>query len=68
MTEFNKHTTRVGLLMLVLGLVFFTSGIVIYGFCASKVCTPFVLIPPVAAITYGCVDFVKKYYPKDEKK
>jgi len=68
MNEFNKVTTRVGLIMLVLALVLFTSGMVIYGFIASKASTPFVLIPPVSAIGYGCYAFVKKYHPKDEKK
>ena len=62
MNAFNKITTRIGLIMLTLAIVLVATGIVVFGFLKSGAFWP-AIIPAVAAIVYGCVAFVKKYYP-----
>lgn len=65
MNAFNKITTRAGLVIVAVALVAMATGMTIFGFLKSGV-FPYAIILPVAAIVYGCVAFVKKYYPKSD--
>lgn len=65
MNDFNKITVRYGIIMLVLALVAFTTIMVMYGYFKSGTFWP-AIIPPVAAIVYGCITFFKKYKPNDK--
>lgn len=62
MNAFNKITTRWAIILLVIAIVGFTTIMVAFGFIKSKVAWP-AIIPPLAAVVYGCIAFVKKYKP-----
>ena len=65
MNDFNKITTRYGLIMLALALVGISTIIVLFGFLKSGIFWP-AIIPVIAAVVYGCVVFFKTYKPSDK--
>ena len=65
MNDFNKHTTRALLLMIVFAIVYVFTGIMVYG--AIKGGVWWSIFVPVAAVIYGSVAFYKKYKPAEYK-
>lgn len=65
MNDFNKNSTRWGLIMLVLAAVVFCTIAAIYG--AIKGGVWWSIFAPLAATIYGCVCFVKKFKPEPYK-
>lgn len=66
MTEYNKTNLIQGAVILAVAIVLFFT-IIGLTYCVSAGAWWTVPVP-VAAIVYGCVDFIKKYYPKKENK
>lgn len=65
MNDFNKHTTRAFLLMIVFLIVAFFTVAMIYS--AIKGGNWWYIFVPLAAVIYGCVAFYKKYKPAEYK-
>lgn len=61
MTDYNKTNLIQGAVILAVAIVLFFTIIAFVG--EKWWAIPF----PVAATIYGCVAFVKKYYPKHKK-
>lgn len=65
MTEYNKTNLIQGAVILAVAVVLFFT-IIGLTYCVSAGAWWAVPVP-VTAIVYGCVDFIKKYYPKKKK-
>lgn len=66
MTEYNKTNLIQSAVILAVAVVLFFT-IIGLTYCVSA--GAWWIVPvPVAAIVYGCVAFIKKYYPKKENK
>jgi len=65
MNDFNKHTTRAFLLMILFAAVALFTGIMLYG--AIKGGVWWSVFVPLAAVIYGCVAFYQKYKPAEYK-